>query len=639
MKDGLYLSIYTHIDPLAHLYKISLRHDHGMALWRKENDNVELVKYWEFERKSGLKKHDLSFYSVDSAQKAINELLADVGITLDDLEMIWGTPGLEKISDGKAYSQEFPCPLHSLCHLFSGMMVDSNDFYNGNILALALDGGPDNVIDENARDKKFYWGAVVNSGKMEYFPVPSPGVFWSFLKLEYNLEEGSLMAVGSATTAKFSNEEEFLTTLPKIYEGKDFDLAFNWVKEIVGKASELTEDNILQYDNRFDLDENRISMVVKVVQKASYMVLDGIIQKAVEEYNIDPRETVLSMTGGFALNCPTNSYVMEKYQFKRFGTCPSVSDSGIALGLGLYEFYKRCEKYEFKLGNAYHGYIEERKVEDIADEWAAYINSISDFDEKQFCNDLMKSPLVWFQGEAEIGPRALGARSLLGDPRKEETKVAMNRIKQRQWWRPVAPIVLEEEQSEWFNDTFISPYMLCTSEVKHEKKEHISAALHLDLSARIQSISERDNPILYRAIKSFYEITDVPIICNTSLNDKGEPIIDTFEQCLNFALRKQISIIYMNGKRVELKNFNQYKERKPLVRKISVFDVLSDSERRNAEEKFNPFGFDKKELDLYLNMPELRKYDVSDEKDARKLKRILSKWKQLNQTVWKALLT
>ncbi|MBE6049557.1 MAG: carbamoyltransferase [Clostridium sp.] len=639
MKDGLYLSIYTHVNPLAYLYKISLRHDHGMALWKKKNSKIELVKYWEFERKSGLKKHDLSFYSVDNAKNAVNKLLADVGVSIDDIEMIWGTPGLEKINDDERYPQEFQCPLHSLCHLFSGMMSDSNDFYNGKILALALDGGPDNVIDENAREKKFYWGAMVKHGEIEYFPVPSPGAFWSFLKIEYSLEEGSLMAIGSAANAKFANEDEFLSDIPNVYEGKDFDNAFKWISNIVNKSKQLTKENILQYDDRFNLEENRVSMVVKVVQRASYLILDQIMKKAIYDFNIEPTDTVLSMTGGFALNCPTNSYVMEKYKFKKFATCPSVSDSGIALGLGLYEFYKRCDSFEYKLGNAYHGYIEKRKVEEISEDWSPYVKSISDFTEEEFCRDLMKYPLIWFQGQAEIGPRALGARSLLGDPRKEETKAALNRIKKRQWWRPVAPIVLEEEQSKWFEDTFKSPYMLCTSKVKEDKKNYITAALHLDSSARIQSISEKDNEVLYSAIKSFFKTTNVPIICNTSLNDKGEPIIDTFDQCLNFAIRKKVNIVYMNERRIELENFDEYTEKKPYVREIAYFDTLSDEEKKEAEEKYNPFGFDKKDLDLYLNLPELRKYDACDEKDAKKLKRILSKWKKLNQTVWKALLT
>ena len=342
------------------------------------------------------------------------------------------------------------------------------------------------------------------------------------------------------------------------------------------------------------------------------------------------------MTGGFALNCPTNTYIMKKFGFKAFSTCPCVSDTGIALGIGLYEFFMKMGYFEFALDSAYHGSVSTKLVEDLDAIWLRYIEGVTDFDGDRFVNDIIDKPLVWFEGSSEIGPRALGARSILGDPRTEKTRDILNVIKQRQWWRPVAPIIIDEEKEHWFNNTFSSPYMLCTAICKMDKVSFIPAALHLDYSARIQTISDNSS-YLYRAISAFYDKTGVPLICNTSLNDKGEPIIDTIEQCLNFALKKNINIIYYNGKRIEIKNHIEYEQDMVLERNIEWVQ-LDDQDIINAKRILNPYNLSSEELDLYLNFPELFLFDVTDEKQVNQLKKVVNYWKKLNNSFWTKLL-
>ena len=134
----------------------------------------------------------------------------------------------------------------------------------------------------------------------------------------------------------------------------------------------------------------------------------------------------------------------------------------------------------------------------------------------------------WFQGGSEFGPRALGNRSLLADPRKAEMKDILNsRVKHRQPFRPFAPIVLAERVREIFEGEEDSPFMLIAKRVRPEWRDRIPAIVHVDGTARVQTVREETNPVLYRLLKEFEALTGVPVLINTSFNVKGEPIVET----------------------------------------------------------------------------------------------------------------
>ena len=134
----------------------------------------------------------------------------------------------------------------------------------------------------------------------------------------------------------------------------------------------------------------------------------------------------------------------------------------------------------------------------------------------------------WFQGGSEFGPRALGNRSLLADPRKPEMKDILNsRVKHRQPFRPFAPIVLAERVREIFEGDEDSPFMLIAKTVRPEWRDRIPAIVHVDGTARVQTVREQTNPVLYRLLKEFEALTGVPVLINTSFNVKGEPIVET----------------------------------------------------------------------------------------------------------------
>jgi carbamoyltransferase len=133
----------------------------------------------------------------------------------------------------------------------------------------------------------------------------------------------------------------------------------------------------------------------------------------------------------------------------------------------------------------------------------------------------------WYQGRMEFGPRALGARSILASPIHAEMQAKLNEIKDREDFRPVAPVVLEEEADAWFVDARVSPFMLFVNDVRPEKADLIPAVRHVDGTARIQTINRSQNPIYYDLLKAFQARTGVPVLVNTSFNTRGEPIVCT----------------------------------------------------------------------------------------------------------------
>lgn len=631
MTDGYYLFTYLEIDPLGSIYGLSQRHDCNVSLWEKNGETVSLKRYWELERLTGRKEYRGAFRNAEQALCFLNTLLDEFGLTTDDMEEILGTPGLDTADTYADDESTRTISYHSICHLFSGILADTEIFYHQNIIGLAVDAGPDVLIQKDLKGLYYYAGCVVDHGRVTIFPVSSPALLWMIASSHYQLKEGTLMALASASKSK--SLEQFPMRLDTQMDG-DAGKFMKYFYELVSRIDgyeEKDKDRLFnEMDPLFSVRDNKISMVMKEVQKVSMNMMAANIEDILEEYPIDPEQTYLSVSGGYALNCPTNSYLLEKYHFKDFITAPCVNDSGMSMGMALFYFWKNMGTFSFKLQTAYHGCIDPLAGDVFErDFYRPYIAGITDFNEAVFVSDIDRAPVVWFDGASEIGPRALGNRSLLAAPTSLYMKDELNRIKQRQWWRPVAPIVLQEKAHKWFKDASNSPFMLRTFEILPDKRERIPAVAHIDNSARIQTINEDDNPLLYRAIQSFEEANGVPILCNTSLNDQGEPIINTAEEALNFALRKRIDIMYVNGKRVQLQNHQAYPSDRPLARRILVEEPPAD-ECRRISAQYNPYGIDDESLGLYYMMPEVyASYDLRDKDSSRFLYLFTSRIKKM----------
>lgn len=623
MKNGYYLAAYIVIDKISFLTNFSLRGDQNITLWKVSGKDVELVHMWELERLTGLKGHDMSFKDVESAKKFINSLLKRYHLSLENMEEIWGNPALDTCNDYHSLADYPNISYHSISHLYSAIMLDTDLFKNSDIFAIAVDGGPDVVVDQEKDNKPYYSACFSSKGVIkEIFSVCSPGPMWSAARNIFKLREGTLMALESATKCELLDNPFQGGQAKEIQSASDTTNGMTeYCKQIAALLEKEKDKSVKNYDNRFTEEENKISMIMKEVNKKSLQIMSEIIDNAIKKFNFNPSQTYLAMTGGYALNCPANSYLMKKYGFKGFIAPPCVNDSGISLGIALYSFHKKMGKFNFKFKNAFYGDTDFIEKEKLLEKYGRYIhklNTQSEYTLEKVIEDIERSPIVWFQGAAEVGPRALGHRSILGNPLDSKVKVKLNKMKGRQWWRPVAPIILEEEIEEWFEEAYQSPYMLHTFQLKQDKKDRLATIEHLDGSCRVQTINEEQDELLYNVMKEMKRMNGVPILCNTSLNDKGEPIINTVEEAVNFILRKGIEVAYINGYRIEFTNHEEFKEKNYAVRKYFHLFQWSKKEIEEEMQEENPFHLPKDQLAVYLYSPELRnKLDLKNKRDIR----------------------
>ena len=469
LKDGFYLSVYFSVNKDGNVYDFMYnRHDFNVALWKKEGHLVELVKYWELERITRLKHHRLPFFDSKQVDKCLEVLLARENLKLSDILGIWGTPNYERSSNIVLENKDYY--VHSFAHLYSSLMMDTDIFHNETCIGLALDLRADNETEERVYGAEEYVGCVSRKGIIDYFNIASPALIWFVFKKEYGMEEGSLMALASATKCHKVNQISLDKSM--MFTKLDYDLGYEIYHRIV---DDLCMETVEDIDPNFSLEDNLLSAAIKEVNRISQYIMYEQIKEILDKYELKAEDTYLAISGGYGLNCPNNSWVMRKFGFKDFLGVPCMNDSGEALGMGLYMMYSNDKEFEFKLNHAFYGdsFDETEAIEML--ERKGFVASVSDIDAKTFVEDLRDNVIVWVDGAAEIGPRALGHRSLIGDPRSDKIKDKLNYIKQRQFWRPVAPIVLEEFVEEWFEDMFISPFMLQTSQVREKKAKDVPA--------------------------------------------------------------------------------------------------------------------------------------------------------------------
>lgn len=627
LKDGYYLFIYSEIDKVMNALHASLRHDHNMALFKRSGSKVELIHHWEFERYTGYKHHNMAFPSEENFITFINELLSEVNLSLGDMVQIIGTPFKMSTDIADIINQYPTIAYHAISHMYTSMMVDSKKYNQDALIALAFDGGPDILIDHDANKKNFFCGAVVKEGKLlEVFDIPSPGAYWAYTTNYFQIPEGTLMALAYACDARTTQQFDLFPDYRRASDKVIFEkYMHHLIETIMNYDFTKDADKVINYDERYSLEENKISMIMKIVQENSIKQIYQVIDWLLVKYQLEPKDTRLSLSGGYALNCPTNTDLMHHYGFKEQLCCPCVNDGGLAIGMGLHYFHY-YGKYDYRFKNAYYGSADRRDVVEALKEYDKYITEII-YGLDYIADDIEKSPIVWFDSRAEIGPRALGHRSILANPCKMEHKDMLNQYKKREWWRPVAPIVMSEEADHWFMESFETEYMLNNFKIRPEKKSCVPAIIHLDGTCRVQTVGYEDDVVLYEVIKRFFDKTGVPIICNTSLNDHGEPIINSMEEAMNFALRKNIEIIYINGHRIHLKAQQEYLVQCYLKRNDSMF-VVSDEEKAKILEEENPYRLSDDEVLLYKYNAQLHRYSLRNEKDVCYLKKVIKKIKR-----------
>jgi carbamoyltransferase len=251
----------------------------------------------------------------------------------------------------------------------------------------------------------------------------------------------------------------------------------------------------------------------------------------------------LCLSGGVGLNACANGVILRSGLFENIFFQPAAGDDGASLGAALSVQHEICPSgARNPVNNVFWGpSYESSHIEKILKKYSHIEWKKQNTVEETTARMLDEGKIVgWFQGRMEMGPRALDARSILADPRVVELRDKINaKIKKREDFRPFAPSVLEEEASNFFNipQNTRSPFMLVTFDTQEDKKSLIPAVVHVDGSARLQTVSNQDNPKFYRLLRCFYERTGIPVLLNTSFNRAGEPIVCNPEHALECFLK------------------------------------------------------------------------------------------------------
>ena len=307
--------------------------------------------------------------------------------------------------------------------------------------------------------------------------------------------------------------------------------------------------------------------IASSLQAVTEEIVLKITTKIKEEYKIDN----LCMSGGVALNCVANGKIIKNKIFENIWIQPASGDAGGSLGAALAYWYNELNNHKINskdamqgsyLGPSYESNYIEKELNRIGANFQKYTNDeLLDVTANELANE---KAIGWFQGRMEFGPRSLGARSIIADPRSDKMQKNLNlKVKFRESFRPFAPAVLREKVNDYFNIDQDSPYMLLVSDVNENikikmseedkklfgieklniKRSSIPAVTHVDYSARIQTVHQETNKKFYDLIKKFFEKTNCAVLINTSFNVRGEPIVNTPEDAFRCFMGTNLDLL------------------------------------------------------------------------------------------------
>ena len=372
----------------------------------------------------------------------------------------------------------------------------------------------------------------------------------------FRVNSGEYKLMGLAPYGKPIYENKILNHLIDVKEDGSFRLNQKYFNYAIGltmtnnhfdglfgqKARDATKDNLTQ----FHMD------IAASIQKVTEDIVIKITKSIKDEYKINN----LCLAGGVALNCVANGKILKQKIFDNIWVQPAAGDAGGSLGAALALWHmeqknpRKAMSGDDMQGSFLGPKYNQKEIEEELSNIGANFKILSEDDLiEQTANDLSLGEAIgWFQGRMEFGPRALGARSILGDPRSSEMQKNLNlKIKFRESFRPFAPSILWEDLKEWFDIEVDSPYMLMVAKIKDNKiismnkdqeklfgidklnvkRSEIPAVTHVDYSARIQTVHKDTNKRYFKLLNKFKEKTNCPVLVNTSFNVRGEPIVNT----------------------------------------------------------------------------------------------------------------
>lgn len=347
--------------------------------------------------------------------------------------------------------------------------------------------------------------------------------------------EGKLMGL-----APYGNPKRYTESLFICKENRVF-INYEVIKNIDYKKS----GKYIKFWDNFQFFADIASWIQRETQRAVIYLFNCY-------YNLNPHEKV-AYAGGLALNAVCNGQLIKETPFKDFYIQPAAGDNGLAIGCCYYGWLEVLKKEKVKhnkstyFGCTYSEYTIKKSLEKYKDRLTFeknedYTKSVAEY--------IAEGKVIgWYQEGAEFGPRALGHRSILADPRRKEMRDYINReIKNREDFRPFAPSVLLEKAKDYFELNYSeSPYMILVAQVREEWRSIIPSIVHEDGSARVQTVSKEVSPKYYELIKEFGKITDIPIVLNTSFNGKNMPIVETPMEAIQFFIDSKLDVLVLNN--------------------------------------------------------------------------------------------
>ena len=394
--------------------------------------------------------------------------------------------------------------------------------------------------------------------------------------LGFKVNSGEYKVMGLAPYGKPKYKKLILDNLIDIKE----DGSFHLNQSFFNYATGLTMTNH-EFSNLFDKpvrksESDPLTQFHMDIASSIQEVMEEAILKMTKKLSEEYKLPNLCMAGGVALNCVANTKILKAGHFKNLWIQPAAGDAGGALGAALLTWYKELDKPRkiskidsmkgAFLGPSYN----KEEIESSLLKCGAKFEAL---DDDSIINTTAKAlvegkAVGWFQGRMEFGPRALGARSIIADPRSEKMQKTLNlKVKYRESFRPFAPSVLREDLNEWFDFDCDSPYMLLVADVKKEirynlneeekklfgidklniKRSKIPAVTHIDYSARVQTVHKDNNPKYHSLILKFKEITGCPLLVNTSFNVRGEPIVCTPTDAFKCFMGTQLDVLVIGN--------------------------------------------------------------------------------------------
>ena len=384
----------------------------------------------------------------------------------------------------------------------------------------------------------------------------SLGMFYSAFTyyLGFKVNEGEYKLMGLSSYGKPKYYDLIMEKLIDVKDDGSLRLnmkyfAYTWDKVMINRKFE----ELFGVPRR--TEDSKTEQIHLDIGASAQRVLEEILLRMARNVHEKTKLKNLCLGGGVALNGVANYRLLKEGPFDKIHIPPSPGDGGSAIGCATYAYYSilnneriiETDTTKMPSNNVYLGpsysndsiksFLEFNKIPYKKFERQELLERTAKLISEQ-------NVVGWYQGRVEWGPRALGNRSILADARNSKMKDILNeKIKHRESFRPFAPSILEEHTSEYFELDIPSPYMLLVAKVK--KPEKIPAVTHVDGTGRLQTVSRKDNTLYYDLINEFYKLTGIPVIINTSMNVKGEPIVNTPGQAFDMLLKTDMDYIVM----------------------------------------------------------------------------------------------